>query len=127
MKYFAIYDNEGKYKSFYPTDVWDIQDIPTENRIELTKDQWVEGVTLNCRVVNGVHTVITQTEEERTAIKYDQLRSTRDKLLAESDWTQMSDCPLTDAQKASWATYRQSLRDLPSTVDINNIVYPKKP
>lgn len=41
-------------------------------------------------------------------------RETRDSLLAESDWTQMPDSPLTDAQKASWATYRQSLRDLPS-------------
>ena len=41
-------------------------------------------------------------------------REARNKLLAESDWTQMPDSPLTDAQKASWATYRQSLRDLSS-------------
>ena len=39
-------------------------------------------------------------------------RETRNSLLAESDWTQMPDSPLTDAQKASWAIYRQSLRDL---------------
>lgn len=39
-------------------------------------------------------------------------RGQRDLLLRESDWTQMPDSPLTDAQKASWATYRQSLRDL---------------
>ncbi len=39
-------------------------------------------------------------------------RETRNSLLAESDWTQMPDSPLNDTQKASWATYRQSLRDL---------------
>jgi len=39
-------------------------------------------------------------------------REARNKLLAESDWTQMPDSPLTDAQKTSWVTYRQSLRDL---------------
>ena len=31
-----------------------------------------------------------------------------------SDWTQMNDSPLSDSDKASWATYRQALRDLPS-------------
>jgi len=40
-------------------------------------------------------------------------RQTRDVLLSESDWTQMLDSPLTDAQKTSWQTYRTSLRNLP--------------
>jgi Phage tail assembly chaperone protein len=35
----------------------------------------------------------------------------RNALLANSDWTQMSDVPLTN--KAEWVTYRQALRDLP--------------
>ena len=41
------------------------------------------------------------------------LRSRRDMLLAESDWTQFNDSPLTDSKKTEWATYRQKLRDLP--------------
>lgn len=56
------------------------------------------------------------------------LRQERDSLLAQSDWTQTVDSPLTDAQKYSWAEYRQQLRDLPSTVvDVYNPIYPTKP
>ena len=39
-------------------------------------------------------------------------RTTRNKLLADSDWTQMNDSPLSNEDKTSWATYRQELRDL---------------
>jgi len=39
-------------------------------------------------------------------------RVTRNKLLAESDWTQMNDSPLTNELKTAWATYRQELRGL---------------
>lgn len=43
------------------------------------------------------------------------MRHRRDALLAASDWTQMPDSPLSDEQRAAWATYRQALRDFPST------------
>jgi hypothetical protein len=39
-----------------------------------------------------------------------QHRATRDQLLADSDWTQMNDSPLTNEVKTAWATYRQELR-----------------
>jgi len=45
----------------------------------------------------------------------ERMRQWRDILLIESDWTQMSDSPLSDSKKAEWATYRQALRDFPST------------
>jgi hypothetical protein len=44
--------------------------------------------------------------------KAEEHRFTRDALLTNSDWTQISDSPLTDVQKASWAIYRQALRDI---------------
>tara|TARA_Y100000385_G_scaffold258402_1_gene286386 strand:- start:328 stop:582 length:255 start_codon:yes stop_codon:yes gene_type:complete len=67
-----------------------------------------------------------------------ELRIERDRLLAESDWTQMPDSPLTDSQKTSWATYRQSLRDMTETystvpltdkgrMDETKITWPTKP
>lgn len=40
------------------------------------------------------------------------MRTKRDALLAESDWTQVNDSPLSDEKKAEWATYRQALRDV---------------
>ena len=50
-----------------------------------------------------------------------------------SDWTQMNDSPLSDSDKASWATYRQALRDMPTTQDwanvknIHQVVWPTPP
>jgi hypothetical protein len=49
------------------------------------------------------------------------IRKTRNQLLLESDWTQASDSPLTDAKKTAWATYRQSLRDVPSSLNLSGI------
>ena len=50
-----------------------------------------------------------------TARFWTDLRKHRNTLLAESDWTQMSDSPLRTEDRAIWAAYRQSLRDLPAT------------
>lgn len=41
--------------------------------------------------------------------------------LLSSDWTQLPDTPLSDADKAAWSTYRQQLRDLPDTIDWDTI------
>ena len=55
----------------------------------------------------------------------------RNALLAESDWTQFVDSPLTDKKKAEWATYRQALRDLPqeypNAISNDDIIWPTKP
>ena len=42
------------------------------------------------------------------------IRATRNQLLNACDWTQAVDCTI--AKKTEWATYRQTLRDLPSTI-----------
>jgi hypothetical protein len=44
--------------------------------------------------------------------EYQVIRNQRNDLLYKSDWTQIPGGPLTDEQKAAWATYRQQLRDL---------------
>lgn len=59
------------------------------------------------------------------------LREKRDARLKMSDWTQMSDSPLSESKKQEWATYRQQLRDLPVGYTDDNewsdIVWPTKP
>lgn len=59
------------------------------------------------------------------------LRDLRNELLLECDWTQTGDTPLTDSKKAEWATYRQALRDLPSShttiTDITSVNWPSPP
>ena len=52
------------------------------------------------------------------------VRAERNKLLAESDWTQLPDAPV-DA--AVWATYRQALRDVTTQADPFAIVWPESP
>lgn len=39
----------------------------------------------------------------------------RARMLSESDWTQLPDCPLTPEKKEEWKVWRQKLRDIPST------------
>jgi len=56
-----------------------------------------------------------------------QLRATRNQLLKECDWTQIADCTI--PKKTEWATYRQTLRDFPSTVSDarSTITWPHNP
>ena len=53
------------------------------------------------------------------------LRMRRNKLLAESDWTQSRDVLLSNDEE--WKTYRQQLRDLPKNTDPMNPEWPIKP
>ena len=72
--------------------------------------------------------ILIQAEKERIQMKWQELRDKRDKLLADSDWTQNSDAPFDHAAKLAWLKYRQDLRDLPGTViDPENPRWPVKP
>ena len=54
------------------------------------------------------------------------VRGNRNRLLAESDWTQNRDVVLSN--DAEWKIYRQALRDLPAnTTDWTNPPWPTKP
>jgi len=61
------------------------------------------------------------------------IRNKRMSLLLSSDWTQVSDAPLSVENKALWITYRQDLRDLPEDVNMTNlgsiedVVFPTAP
>ena len=67
------------------------------------------------------YTVTDKTAEELQTIADDfeaNQRTRRDGLLLSSDWTQVADAPV-DA--ATWATYRQALRDLTTHADWPNL------
>ena len=70
--------------------------------------------------------------ELRAAYPMRLLREERNQKLAETDWMSFSDSPtMTD----EWKTYRQTLRDLPSTAsptldeegNLTNVTWPTKP
>jgi len=52
------------------------------------------------------------------------VRSQRNQLLKDSDWTQIAD---STADKTAWATYRQALRDFTLQTDPFAIVWPDQP
>ena len=64
---------------------------------------------------------------EETNQKWQNIRSQRNSLLSESDWTQLPDSPLSSEKKTEWSVYRQELRDVTSQSDPNNIIWPVKP
>jgi hypothetical protein len=53
------------------------------------------------------------------------VRETRNQLLAECDWTQLSDIP--QNTKNLWSTYRQQLREITNQPNPFNIEWPVKP
>lgn len=59
-----------------------------------------------------VEWVVRSYTQEETDFRAVEVRTERDNLLAQSDWTQVSDSPLSTAEKEAWAAYRQDLRDI---------------
>jgi len=60
--------------------------------------------------------------------KWAAIRTQRDVLMAQSDWTVATDTPLSDSVKAKWVKYRKALRDLPaSESDPDDITWPDAP
>ena len=43
------------------------------------------------------------------SVEMNKLREQRNALLLDSDWTVMSDSPLSDSKQVEWKTYRQAL------------------
>jgi hypothetical protein len=59
--------------------------------------------------------------------QWSMVRFARQALLEQSDWTHLSDSPLTKSKKDKWKTYRQSLRDITKQADPNNVDWPTAP
>ena len=65
------------------------------------------------------------------------LREERNKLIAETDWTQLKDISLDSVREKNWKEYRQALRDLPNGstpklnsyggLDMKSVSWPDKP
>jgi len=95
------------------------------------------------KLVDGVKIVLTDAEiaqrqaEEQAwlAGAFDRamvaLRSKRNALLKDSDYTVLADSVLTAAKKAEWMNYRTALRNLTqglTTVEqVNSVAFPVKP
>ena len=75
--------------------------------------------------------------ELKTEEPFRLLREERNRLIAETDWTQLKDIDLDITRERNWKNYRQALRDLPSKsnpklnsigeLDMTSITWPTKP
>ena len=87
------------------------------------------------KVVNGVYYDLTPEEEAELATQAEAadldlgfVRSRRNGMLRNTDWTQLGDAALGDHTAEEWATHRQALRDLPQTYSrVSEVVWPEDP
>ena len=81
--------------------------------------------------------VTAKLNELNNAEPYKLLREERNKLISETDWTQLKDIDLDIIRERNWKNYRQALRDLPSKsnpkldgsgkLDMSSVTWPDKP
>jgi hypothetical protein len=105
--------HSGSTRSFYRSDVHG-NAIPAD-AVEVSEERYAElmhGQASGQEIVPGPDGPMAQTPAPQRVTEAS-LRSKRDALLAASDWTQLPDDALSDAQRAAWRAYRQALRDLP--------------
>ena len=87
------------------------------------------------KVVDGEYIELTAEEiqelEDRKAaadLDFTFVRSQRDAMLRDTDWTQIADASLGAHTAEEWAAYRQELRDLPSKHSkVSEVVWPTPP
>lgn len=63
--------------------------------------------------------------DKAVAVTWDLIRFRRNRLLKDSDYTQMADWP---GDKEAWSVYRQALRDIPEVFDSpHDVIWPTAP
>ena len=103
-------------QGYYVITVWKPYNHATEKLVPATPHLY-EGM---CCTVD-VEPKTEQELKERVSNEWAVIRQQRNRLLAESDWTQLADSP---ADKDKWALYRQELRDITTQQDPFSIIWP---
>lgn len=129
MKY-AIFGPAPEYSFKFVVDSKDIHHVNLDTgnfKVEVSDDFEMDGY-----ITTYVDGQIVQVEEDlsllpgKEEVDLDNLRRERNKLLVESDWTQLPDIP--ESTKNAWQTYRQGLRDITETYSsLDDVVWPDKP
>jgi hypothetical protein len=105
-------------QGYYVISVWKDHDRKTEKLVSAAPHLH-EGM---CNLVN-VEPLTTEELQARVDTQWNVIRSQRNQMLKDTDWTQVADAPV---DKTAWATYRQALRDITQQPDPFNITWPKQ-
>ena len=121
-----IYNRHKAIASLKPTSEW------SWGGFDYTDLNWISSDTKPTESeIDAEVTRLTNAEAMRL------LRVERDRLLTACDWVVLTDSPFSTSKKTEWKTYRQSLRDLPSSstptldsdgnLDMSSVTFPTEP
>lgn len=100
---------------------------PTATRFQVSYRDGVEEIDGQWFTKYAVADMEQEAIDALTEQQWDRIRTDRNKRLADCDWTQLSDAPLSNTQTAEWGLYRQALRDITTQADPFNIQWPEQP
>jgi hypothetical protein len=140
----SIIQKIGHYKTMYPNvsfpasgpdDGWMTQNnakfvLSTKTFNRATQrleavDAYVDGdYVYTVKVVNLTDQETSDAANTTNELLTTEKRTERNKLLTESDWTQITDSPLSSDKKTEWSNYRTALRDLPTKSGWPNVDMP---
>lgn len=87
-----------------------------EDEFQLNEEKLKERLELEQKEEEEEQNKKLQEEFEKNRNYWQEFRKIRNYKLFQSDWSQLSDAPLTEDQKNAWQVYRQELRDLPENI-----------
>jgi len=107
-----------KSEGYYIISVWKDYDSKTQKLVPAAPHLH-DGM---CCIVD-VEPLTAEELQARVVTQWQVIRTQRNQMLKDSDWTQVLDSPV---DKAAWATYRQALRDITTQADPFNVEWPKQ-
>ena len=107
-----------KSEGYYVITVWKPYDHATEKLVSAAPHLY-DGM---CCLVD-VEPLTAEELQARVDTQWQVVRTQRNQMLKDTDWTQLSDSPV---DKTAWALYRQALRDITQQPDPFNITWPKQ-
>lgn len=90
-------------------------------------DTGFRAITSASQAVAGETVVESLPESLLNSVRGEQRRVERNARLRLSDWTQVTDAPLTTMQQSAWAAYRHALRNLPEDPAWPDCDWPAEP
>jgi hypothetical protein len=107
-----------KSEGYYVITVWKPYDHATEKLVPAAPHLY-DGM---CCLVD-VEPLTQEELDQRVVTQWQVVRTQRNQMLKDTDWTQVLDSPV---DKTAWATYRQALRDITQQADPFNIAWPNQ-
>ena len=104
---------------------WVTYEMETVDAAQVTalNDKLIEGFFLiDSLEDNEFQDELVRLYQKQTTVSKTSVRLARDFLLDETDWSMVSDCPLSADDKALYTTYRQKLRDIPASTEFTTAI-----